>query len=491
MNEVKKMRKRRYFHPPFGWFRLIAIASALTLLAGCEALGAKEDSSKNNVPIVKPQVVKYSGKPSDAIPFVYTANRELSLTFNGLPDGQTLNRLMDELDQYGIKATFFVPGMRVAEEPDLAKLIVSRGHELENNTLNRLDMTKLSYKQIDREIRLSNQVIERETGVKPKYLRTKSGNYNDDVQLAAAQEGLDAVVTYSLFLHNWEGETEQEKYLYIRKYITRGGIIAIDTEDFKSLIDTVPLIAKAAKDVGYNFIPLETLVAHGGKRKPLEEIEGYNLVKPDLNYAKTKYRLIYDAETDKKVVALTFDDWGTDYTVTKILDILAKYNVHATFFARANGVEANPNLARAIIEEGHDVANHSYSHPVVTTLSAEDLQADIVKAHQVITYAIQQKPTMLFRPPTGEIDDKTARIIAAAGYPNIALYDVTSLDWDSSNSAADIINSTMKQVKPGSVILLHMLDDIHTLEALPIILERLKQQGYTFEKMADMVGLSE
>lgn len=473
----------------YRWPGRALLLLTLVFLASCSLIDDEDDARKNKAQQKRPQVVRYTGEPSQAIPFVYTAARELSLTFNGLPDGQTLNRLLDELDGQGIRATFFVPGMRVAEEPDLAQLIMSRGHELENNTLNRLDMTKLSYEQIDREIRLGTKVIERETGIKPRYVRTKSGDFNDDVRLAAAQEGMDAVVSYSLFLHNWTNESEQEKYLYIRKYITRGGILAIDTEEFEGVLESIPMIARAAKDVGYRFVTLRELAERGGVRRPAEEIEGYDLVKPNADYANSKYRLIYDAETDKKVVALTFDDWGTDYTITKLLDILARQQVKATFFVRAKGVEANPNLARAILEEGHDVANHSYSHPVVTTLNPDELQADVVKAHRVITYAIQQKPTMLFRPPTGEIDDQTARVISAIGYSNIALYDVTSLDWDSSNSAADIVNSTMKQVKPGSVILLHMLDDIHTIEALPTVIKDLKQQGYTFVKMADMIGI--
>ncbi|CAM3934941.1 polysaccharide deacetylase family protein [Cohnella lubricantis] len=487
------MRRRLFAKRIIGWIRLPSAVLALALLAaqaGCGFFGDKgEDSDSHRAAAAQPSAARYAGEPSPAIPFVYTADRELSLTFNGLPDDQTLNRLLDELDKQGIKATFFVPGMRVAEEPDLAKLIVSRGHELENNTLNRLDMTKLSYEQIDREIRLADEVIERETGIKPRYLRTRSGDYNDDVRLAAAQEGMDAVIVYSLFLHNWKDESESEKYLYIRKYITRGGILAIDTDEFEDVVEAVTMIAKAAKDVGYRFIPLQELVQHGGERKPAEEIEGYDLAKPNTDYAHSQYKLIYNVETDKKVVALTFDDWGTDYTITKLLDILAEQQVKATFFLRVKGVEANPNLARAIVEAGHDVANHSYSHPVVTTLTPAELQADIVKAHQVLTYAIQQKPTMLFRPPTGEIDDQTARVIAAIGYPNIALYDVTSFDWDSANSASDIVESTLKQVKPGSVILLHMLDDIHTTEALPIIIERLKQQGYTFMTMADLIAM--
>lgn len=473
-----------------GWLRLPVAAVAFAWLTGCGLFGGGESKDADReTATAKPQVVRYEGEPSKALPFVYTSGKELALTFNGLADDKTMLRLLGELDKYNIKATFFVPGMRVAEEPELAKEIVSRGHEIENNTLSRLDMTKLGYQQIDDEIRLGNEVIERETGVTPRYVRTKSGDYNDDVRLAAAHNGMDAVVVYSLFLHNWKGESEREKYVYVRKYITRGGIIAVDTEEFDDVVGVVPIIAEAVKEVGYRLILLDELVKHGGERKPLEQLPGHDAIRLNPDYRNAQYNLVYDHLTDKKEIALTFDDWGTDYTITRILEILDRYGVKATFFARAKGVEANPNLARAIVEEGHEIANHSYSHPVVTTLTPKELQEEVVKGYQVIMEAIQQQPTMLFRPPTGEIDDETARIIAATGYKNIALYDVTTFDWDVNNDADHIVNAILEQTEKGSVILLHMLDDIHTLEALPVAIERLQAQGYTFVKMGDWLGL--
>jgi len=471
--------------------RAVTILLLAAMLTGCGFFGSAGSNEAGNSATPSDGIAKYEGPMSDVLPYVYSAKKELSLTFNGMADEATMKKLLDELDKFGIKATFFVPGMRVAEEPELAKLIVSRGHEIENNTLNRLDLAKSSYEVIEREIRLSNQIIERETGLKPKYVRSRSGDYTDDFRLAAAQNGMKAVVVYSLFLHNWQGENAEEKSLYVRKYVTRGGIITIDTQENSDAVMDVGIVAQAVKDVGYELIPLSSLVEQGGKRKPLEDIPGFDAVRINPDYERSKYNLIYDVETNDKIVTLTFDDWGTDYTVTKILDILAEHDVKATFFLRAKGVEANPNLARAMIEEGHDVANHSYTHPVVTKLSPEELQEDVVKAHQVITEAIQQKPTMLFRPPTGEIDDKTAKVISAIGYPDIALYDVTTFDWDSNNSAQDIVNKIMNQTENGSVILLHMLDDIHTIEALPIAIEKLKEKGYKFVKMAEMIGLKD
>lgn len=470
--------------------RLLLSAAAIAALPGCSLLGG-DGASKvagSEAASAKPQVVRYDGEPSKELPFVYTGRKELALTFNGLADDKTLRALLDELDKYGIKATFFVPGMRAAEEPDLVKEIVSRGHEIENNTLSRLDMTKLNYEQIYNEIHLDNEIIERETGVRPSYVRTKSGDYNDDVRLVAAQEGMKAVVRSSFFLHNWNGQSEREKLLYIRKHTTRGGILTVDTEELDDVASVIPLFAEAAKEVGYRFVLLDELVRHGSERKPLEQIEGYDAIRMNADYGNAKYDLIYNKPNAGKRIALTFDDWGTDYTITKILDILDKYRVKATFFLRANGVEANPNLARAILDDGDEVANHTYSHPVVTTLSPERLQEDILRAYRVITEAIQERPTMLFRPPTGKIDETTAKVIAAMGYDKIAQYDVDSSDYLRDHTAKQITDDVLSQAHDGSIVLMHMLDDTHTEEALPAVIEGLERKGYKLVTVTELIG---
>jgi len=458
----------------------------LMLATGCSMFGG-QSKDKEVLPNAAKPIVRYEGKPSETISYVFTTSRKLSLTFNGMGDEKTMKSILDELDRHHIKATFFLPGMRVAEEPGIAKEIIARGHEIENNTLNQRDLTQLSYEDIYKEINTSNQVIEKETGATPKLLRTRSGAYNDDVRLAAAQSGMDAVVSYSLNLQAWHSESVDEVQEYIKRHVIRGGVIALNTEENSQVLQTIPIIAEAAADVNYKLVTLTELMKEATERKPLEQIAGYDAAQINPDYQNAKYEVIEKADTTDKVISLTFDDWGSDYTVTKILDLLKEYNVKASFFLRANGAEHNPNLARAIVEEGHDVANHTYSHPVITTLTPEQLQDEVVKAHQVITEAIQQKPTMLFRPPTGAFDEETAKVIAATGYTTLAMYDVTTFDWDTNIKAKDIINIINKETTSGSIILLHMLDGLHTLEALPVVIDKLREQGYTFITMSEML----
>ncbi|WP_407269666.1 polysaccharide deacetylase family protein [Radiobacillus sp. PE A8.2] len=430
------------------------------------------------------------GEMSREIPFVYTTKRQLTITFNGMGDADMMYRILDQLGELGIKATFFLPGMRVAEEPNIAKEIVARGHDVQNNTLNRNDLTKLSYDEIYQEINLANEVIQEKTGVTPKYIRTKSGEYNDDVRLAATEAGLDAVIYYSANPQDWDMKSAEAIADYVSKYITRGGIITLNADINPAVVDALPLIYDQVKDTGYELVTLSQLVEEGSERKPLEEIEGYDAAQINPNYDAAEPEVIELLDQNKKQIALTFDDWGRDKRITRILDILAEQNVKATFFLRADGVEANPNLAAAIEAEGHDIANHTYSHPVLTGMAQDKIQQEIVKAHQVLTYALQKQPLMIFRPPTGEIDEPSAQAIAATGYKKIVLYDVTTLDWDVNHHADHIINGSLEQTKNGSIILLHLQDELYTADALPTIITKLKSKGYEFVLLSDVLGLN-
>ncbi len=469
---------------------LLLLLSSLLVVGGCSPLfGGEKSGDSAAVALASEKIDPYVGEKSEVLSYVWTTRKELSLTFNGMADKKTMVTLLDALEQNNIPATFFLPGIRVAEEPEIAKMILDRGHEIENNTLNQKDLRNISYEQLYREVKLSNEVIQKETGITPRYVRTRSGEYNEDLQAITAQLGMDAVINYTI--NPREGNMQSAKSIgeYIERYITRGSIISMHTDINPEVVGAIPYIAKAVEKTGYKLIPLKELVDRGTKRKPLEQIAGYDEIKINLKYRDVKPNIFYDAPTEEKVIALTFDDWASDYTVTKILDILKEEKVPSTFFLIGKGVEKNPNLARAIYEQGHEVASHSYGHEVVTGMTPEELQEDLVKAHKVITEAIQAKPTMLFRPATGEIDENTAKIAMATGYKSIALYDVTPFDWDTANDADEIVKRIVNKRGDGSVIVLHILDGTQTIEALPKVIHTLREQGYTFKHMTELMRM--
>lgn len=469
----------------------LATLLVLILLAGC--------SSTNSAPPITDRykgstaneqhgnLTQYEGEPSRVVKHVYTTARKMALSFEGLPDKDKLKKVLDELDRYQAKATFFVTGMRAAEEPELLKEIEKRGHEVQSLGLKRHNYNDSTYQEMAQTMQLGKQTIEQALEHELQYVRAVTSEPNEMLGLAAAYSGYDAVIGYSLFLKDSDLDEQFTSAKDLRIFITRGGIVCIDLERNSRIDELLALVHEAVSEVGYELATVSAVMQDELEYKPFDEIEGGDFAKINPATADTTYTVVENGDRSINEVSLTIDDWGTDYTVTQIIDILTEYDVPATFFVRVNGAERNPSLARSILEAGFEVANHTYSHPVITTISDEELQEEVVKAHQILTEALQQPPLKLFRPPTGAFDERSARTVAATGYTTIADYDLTTKDWDNTNDAHDILQTVLDNVQNGSIILIHMLDDIHTVEALPQIIEEVRARGYTFVPMSKMV----
>jgi peptidoglycan-N-acetylglucosamine deacetylase len=188
-----------------------------------------------------------------------------------------------------------------------------------------------------------------------------------------------------------------------------------------------------------------------------------------------------------KVVALTFDDGPVKGQTDKILDILKREEVPATFFFIGSYVEARPKLVRRTIKEGHQVANHTYSHLKLTGRTPSVVSREVVKGDKAIR-AVTGKSSKWFRPPYGAMDDIAWQELRKLK-KNVVLWDVDPQDWKRPGVDA-IVENVVSNVKPGSVVLLHDggPDRRQTIAALPKIIEQLREKGYIFVTLEDAVA---
>ena len=192
---------------------------------------------------------------------------------------------------------------------------------------------------------------------------------------------------------------------------------------------------------------------------------------------------VYSVERDNKAVSLTFDAaWGNEDT-QMLIDILAKYNVRATFFVVGAWVEKFPDSVRALSGAGHEVMNHSNNHEHFTKLSANEIISNVTAANKKISDVTGVTPT-LFRAPYGEYDDNVITTLRSLGMFTIQ-WDVDSLDWKEL-SAADITKRVASKVTPGSIVLFHNAA-LHTPAALPAIIEHLLQNGYAIVPVSELL----
>ncbi|WP_054954793.1 polysaccharide deacetylase family protein [Paenibacillus dakarensis] len=256
---------------------------------------------------------------------------------------------------------------------------------------------------------------------------------------------------------------------------------SIDNEVFTLYFNEYEIAAGAAGTIQVN-IPLKSL--HSYLNKELFSKWNISYVVEDEPEEKKPIQLPLDPKG--KYVALTFDDGPNPKVTPRVLKTLEKYDAKATFFMLGVQVEYYPNLAKKVAEAGHEIGSHSKSHPNLANMSLYEVRKQLTDASKQIEAATGAKPT-LFRPPYGAMNDAVKKVTTEQKTP-IILWSVDSLDWKSRNAQA-VNKVVMRDVRPGSIILMH---DIHrsTADALPQMLKSLKKQGYQFVTVSQLLSLN-
>lgn len=192
---------------------------------------------------------------------------------------------------------------------------------------------------------------------------------------------------------------------------------------------------------------------------------------------------IYSVETDEKVVALTFDCAWSAEDIPSISNSLDEFGCKATFFSVGTWAEQNPESIRLLSEHGHEIAGHSYNHAHYNSMSEAELISDMAKCDKAI-YSVIEKNVPLVRAPYGEYNNTVVKAASDSGRFMIQ-WDADSLDWKGL-SEDEIVERVMGKVKNGSIILLHNGTE-NTASALPVLLERLQSEGYTFKTVGEMI----
>ncbi len=186
---------------------------------------------------------------------------------------------------------------------------------------------------------------------------------------------------------------------------------------------------------------------------------------------------------EEKVCALTFDAAWDDADTDKLIEILNKEEVKATFFMVGDWVRKYPESVKKFADSGHEIMNHSNTHPHIDKLSFEKVKEEISACDASIEALTGVRPT-LFRGPYGEYNNTVIEAAAELGH-TVLQWDVDSLDWKDLD-AESMTARVLKRVKPGSILLFHN-GAKHTPEALPEIIQKLKADGYRFVKASELL----
>ena len=194
----------------------------------------------------------------------------------------------------------------------------------------------------------------------------------------------------------------------------------------------------------------------------------------------------------KKTIAITFDDGPDTVYTPKILDILKKENVKATFFLIGNKIKKNPKIAQRIFQEGHCIGNHTYTHLDMKDVSIERVEKEVVKTELLID-SMFGSSLKYMRAPWGAINDDQKAALVKLGY-KVFKWNLDAFDWDINKNTVDgIVKRVLTMAKPGTILILHCADWTgkesreKTVEALPLIIDGLRKRQYEFVTLKQMV----
>lgn len=193
-----------------------------------------------------------------------------------------------------------------------------------------------------------------------------------------------------------------------------------------------------------------------------------------INKTNYEYDVVINRKIDKskKMIALTFDD-GPNYNTSKVIDVLNKYDIKATFFVLGSRAINNKGILKKMADSGMEIGNHTYNHLLLTKYDENKIRSEIEDTSEVIYSATKKRPKLL-RPSYGSVNNKIKKV---ANMP-IIIWDIDTLDWKYHNSKR-ITSRVVNKVRDGDIILMH---DIYSasLNALSNIIPILQDNGYEF-----------
>lgn len=225
-------------------------------------------------------------------------------------------------------------------------------------------------------------------------------------------------------------------------------------------------------------------------------LAGGGLVMPDTAAASTGIALPDDigserritvtaAPTRRKVVAMTFDDGPHPTLTPKLLDLLKERRIRATFFMVGRNVARYPDIVKRVVDEGHEIGNHTWSHPFLTKLGHSSVLRELDRTSEAVYKAVQRMPVTM-RPPYGALSHSQRTMISKERDVPTILWSVDPQDWRRPGSDV-VARRIIDGAGPGAIILSH---DIHsqTIRAMPAALTGLKASGYHFATVSMILG---
>ncbi len=257
------------------------------------------------------------------------------------------------------------------------------------------------------------------------------------------------------------------------------GVPRVDEDEAVPVANSTPAMVGVA----------EPQTSVGSAQSPMvgaEDPLAANVVAPVVVAPPTPKHAYNSVDVEGPYIALTFDDGPHPVHTPKLLDILKARGVKATFYVIGRSVETYPDIARRIVAEGHEIANHTWSHPSLSKLGAASVKREMDRTTEVIRSVTGVTPKTM-RPPYGATNARLNKRLDEEFGMKVIMWSVDPLDWKYRN-ASRVTSEILNNTQPGGIVLAH---DIHpsTVDAMPATIEGLKAKGFRFVTVTELLAM--
>ena len=404
----------------------------------------------------------------------------IAVTLEDIERSEDLQMVLSLCREQNAKLTFFLQVAVIAANPSLVKQAVADGHEFGNHGLKHRYWGDAEKREIVEELAAADAIIRPLAGPGGRLLVKPPYNYYEAPLIdAVGQFSPQAVIIRGEDVADWLDASPQAVLEKVQK-LTGNGVILNLNFNVKNGAAALPALLTQLKDAGYRLVTITELTARAVRDKSPVVDPSVRIIPLDVS----DYGVINRLPTDRPEIALTFDDGGRPGKVETILEQLRQNGVKATFFLLGGWVSENPDIVRRIWADGHEIANHSYSHPDFSWLDAAAMQREVIQTSEGVQNVTGGACAPYFRPPYGSYNSEVIQTIKKLGYA-LVMWTIDTRDWTGA-SASQVAETVIQEAGPGSIVLFH-LHGKNTAEALSILLPKLRSAGYRMRTISEIL----
>lgn len=390
------------------------------------------------------------------------------LTFDAGYENGNIERILNTLQKHQATGAFFILKNLIERNPDLVRRMRDEGHLVCNHTAKHKDMTKLSETEIEEELHALETLYSEKIGGKlAPFYRPPEGKF-DRKSLHIAKKCGYSTAFWSLAYADWDNnkQPDPQKALALLCDNVHNGAVILLHPTSKTNADILDEFLTRLENDGYRFGSL------------------YEIAEKSCFSAEKESGVIRAGNPNSMKIALTFDDGPHPKKTDRFLDLLEEHHIRATFFVVGENVLYYPSPLKRAVALGHEIGNHTYHHVLLSSVSEKQAIEEIRMTEEILMKTAGCQPTVL-RPPEGAYSQSALKTAENAGY-RVVLWTVDTRDWENI-PAQTIVNTVEKQVKGGSILLFHDYTGKNTLEALRILIPKLKEAGYEFVTVSELL----